>query len=170
MKYEYRELSNEKSEQLNAMGFKDMYGNECFFDGGEECLTTSDEKIVFALVNYSHEEDFPNWYLLEYNGWYYMIDMFERYLGAESLGKKLDRETLIKYKKKEKPITYFMANDITAIGTGVQGNTEEKEPETEEIVAVLKELIPVWNQYNAGRMNVNDSLVTTEIRYKDEVL
>ena len=73
MEYEYRYLSKEKYEQLNAKKFENMYGTVMKFNALGECVTTADEEIVFTALGYSHEDYIPDQFFLNYNGWYFYI-------------------------------------------------------------------------------------------------
>ena len=151
MQYEHRELSEEKAEQLNAMRFTNMYGSVEEFDDWE-CVVTGDESVVFTQIGNSHEDDIPNQYFLEYHGWYFYVYSFKEALGAEPNGEGLDLKKL---------------NRITHIIEVNFDRTKEELPAIEVIVSVLKEVIPIWNQYHSGRVIPGDRIVT-EVRYEGE--
>lgn len=174
MQFEYRELSEEKIEQLNALKLTGMYGVEEDFGGGWECLTTPDESVIFTQIGFSHESDMPDWYFLEYNGWYYTVYIFSRYLRTERNGEVIPVEKLIKEKHKKRrklASNCLMEYEIETIGKGVKGEYAriECQPEEAEIVEVLKDVIPVWEEYATGLKYPKDCRFTT-LCYKGEEL
>ena len=174
MQYEYRELRKEKIEQLNSLELTGMYGGEIRFDGGFECLTSPDEQVVFTQIDISHESDMPDLYFLAYKGWYYYIDMFGHFLRLERNGKTVAAEKLVKEKHKKRrklASDCFVKYEIDRIGNGFtaeHAGSEEK-PEEAEILEVLKEVIPVWEEYVPGLKYPEDRRFTT-LCYKGEEL
>lgn len=174
MQYEYRELSEEKIEQLNALELSGMYGGKVRFDGGWECLSTPDENVVFTQTDISHESDMPDRYFLEYNGWYYFIDMFSHFLRLERNGKPVAVDKLVKEKHKKrrkKASDCFMQYEIQIISAGFTREPESAEgkPAEEEILEVLTDVIPVWKEYATGLKYPKDRRFTT-LCYKGEEL
>ena len=174
MGYEYRELSKRKIEQLNALKLSGLYGREISFDGGWECLTTPEENVVFTQTDISHESDMPDRYFLEYNGWYYFIDMFSHFLRLERNGKPVAVDKLVKEKHKKRRATAsdcFMRYEIQIISAGFTREPERAEgkPAEEEIVEVLKEIVPAWDEYAAGLKYPKERYFIT-LCYKGEEL
>ena len=173
MQYEYRELSKEKIEQLNALKLTGMYGGNFDFDGWE-CLTSQDEQVVFTQIGVSHESDMPDLYFFAYNGWYYYIDMLGHFLRLERNGKTVATEKLVKEKHKKRrklASDCFVKYEIERIGNGFtaeHAGSEEK-PEEAEILEVLKEVIPVWEEFATGLKYPKERRFTT-LCYKGEEL
>lgn len=173
MQYAYRELSEKKCEQLNTLELGGVYGEKVEFDGWD-CLSTSDEKVIFTQIGFSHESDSPDQYFLEYNGWYYVVYIFFDFLRLERNGKSVAIEKLVKEKHKKRrklASDCFTEYEIERISSGfqVEGACEECKPEESEIVEVLKDVIPVWDEYAIGLKYPKERYFTT-LCYKGKEL
>ena len=148
--YEYRELSKEKSKSLNARRYTNMYRTEIRFDGGARCVTTETEDVVFKQIGFSHEDYIAQEYFLDYKGWYFYIYMFEKHAGStkNDIGKD-----------------YHHINIISRI-INVTSGQKENAPTEEEVIEILKDILPIWNQHNGGRLKPGDRILT-EIQYKE---
>jgi len=155
MKYEYRELSKEKIEKLDAKKFVNMYGTVEKFGGGQECVTTVDEEIVFTQIGYSHENYIPHEFFLNYNDWYFYVYVDEKSQGRESNGMG---------------VNYRELSIIERIENATFDRSKDEAPTEEEVLKVLKEVVPVWNQNNHGRLNHGDQIITTGVEYKGVML
>lgn len=155
MEYEYRELSKEKCEQLNVKKFANMYNSLVGFDGGCRCVTTPDEGIVFTQIGYSHENYIANEFFLNFSDWYFYAYVYEKSQGRESNGVG---------------VNYCKLNIIERISNATLDKPKEKVPAEAEVLAILKEVLPVWNQNHHGRLNPGDQIITTGVEYKGVML
>ena len=151
MEYEYRELSEEKAERLNARKFVNMYGTVVLFDALGECVTTADERVVFTQIGYSHEDYIPNEFFINYNDWFFYAYMYRKFVGRE---------------KNSIGINYYVLNTIESIENATFDRPIEEAPTESEVLKILKEVLPVWNRNNCGRLNQGDQVITTGVEYK----
>ena len=151
MEYEYRKLSEEKTERLNAKKFVNMYGTVIRFDALGKYVTTADEGVVFKQIGYSHEKYIANEFFMNYNNWYFYIYMHRK---CES------------YEKNGIGINYYVLNTIENIENATFDRPIEEAPTESEVLEILKEVLPVWNRNNYGRLNPGDQVMTTGVEYK----
>ncbi len=50
--------------------------------------------------------------------------------------------------------------------TLIDGRPKEEAPTESEVLEILKEVLPVWNRNNCGRLNPGDQVITTGVEYK----
>ena len=88
---------------------------------------------------------------MNYNNWYFYI-----YMNDKSEG----------YEKNGIGINYYVLNTIESIENATFDRPIEEAPTESEVLKILKEVLPVWNRNNCGRLNQGDQVITTGVEYK----
>lgn len=148
MEYEYRYLSEERAAEIDSKGFTDNLGRKIHINSGES-VTNKDETVVFQQTWFSHENEEPDEYFLEYKSCYYFIDMYIKSITGENVGEN-------KY--------WYYVYDIKKIY-----NTNYKNEETpdREFIETIRNVVFIKKQYGKKNRKQGDKVFIT-VMYKGE--
>lgn len=137
MEFEYRKLSEEKANEIDAYGFTDWQGKKIRINKLYS-VTNKDETIVFRQTFFSHEEDIPDKYFFGYKDACYFVDIFKKIEGDSSCWR----------------FTYTIDRIFS-----VEGNRRDYS-ET-EILEMLKNILHIYSMHIGSRKETSKTFVET---------